>query len=281
MNCIFCNSPNPKSVEHVIPESLGNDDLALVDEVCSACNAAFSSVENYVLTKTPIAFWRTLLGIRTKKGNLPRVDLSQPGVDKGVWADRHAAHDNGIAFESHNDGSISVDIADDSVLKRIVHGEKSDFRFVFTPKALHLLGRFLAKIGIELLCTSDHYDPRGDRFKDCRKYARHGSQNSLWPLFFFTEGTVSDLDRINLEGDYDLRVDVDCYSYEVKSIGDNILFCLGVGTDRWVMCLSHQYPSPIIRDAFGGKALELIWYSEEQLANKALHRTPSNCAGEL
>lgn len=265
----------------MIPESLGNDDLVLVDEVCSGCNAAFSRVENYVLSKTPIAFWRTLFGIKTKKGNLPRVDLSQPPVDKGVWADRHAAHDDGIAFESHIDGSVSVEIADDSILQGIMHGEKNDLGFVLTPKILHLLGRFLAKIGIELLCTSDQYDPRSDRFKDCRKYARYGSQNSLWPLFHFTEGTVSDLARINLDGGCDVRVDVDCYSYAIKSIGDKyILLCLGVGTDRWVICLDHKYPHPIIRDAFGGKELQLIWYSEQQLANKALHRTPSSGAGE-
>lgn len=269
MNCIFCNSPNPKSVEHVIPESLGNDDLVLVDEVCGACNAAFSAVENYVLSKTPVAVWRTLLGIKTKKGKLPRVDLSQPAFDKGVWADRHAWHDNGITFESHIDGSTSVDIADNSVLKGIMDGEKSGFRFVVTPKVLHLLGRFLAKIGIELLCTSDHYDPRGDRFKDCRKYARYGSQNSLWPLFYFTEGSVSELAQISQEDGIDLSLDVDCYSYAIKSIGDKyMLFCLGVGTDRWIMCLDHKYPHPIIREAFGGKKLELIWYSDEQLANE-------------
>lgn len=278
MNCIFCNSPHPRSVEHVIPESLGNEDLVLVDEVCSGCNAAFSSVENYVLSKTPIAFWRTIHGIKTKKGNLPRVDLSQPPVDKGVWADCHAAHDDGIAFASHIDGSVSVDIADDSILQGIMHGEKSGLRFVLTPKKLHLLGRFLAKIGIELLCAGDKYDPRGDRFKDCRLYARYGSQNSLWPLFHFTEGTISGLARVNLEG----SVDVDCYSYEIKSAGDEyVLFCLGVGTDRWVMCLDHKYPDPVIRDAFGGKELQLIWYSEQQLANKALRRTPPSGAGEL
>jgi hypothetical protein len=274
MNCIFCNSPDPKSVEHVIPETLGNDDLVLVDKVCRACNSAFGKVENYVLSKTPIAFWRTFLGIKTKKGKLPWVELSKPATDRGIWSDHHDEHDDGIAFESHVDGSTSINIDDDTIINEILNGEKHRFKFVLTPKSMHLLGRFMAKIGIELLCISDQYDVRSDRFNACRNYARYGSQNSLWPLFHFKEGSISSLKRFNYGAECEKSIDIDCYSYSLKSIGNHyIVFCFGVGTDRWVICLDQKFPHPIIREAFGGKELNLMWYSDEELAKKSLERT--------
>lgn len=51
--CIFCNqdSTESKSIEHIIPESLGNDELILDKGiVCDKCNNYFSrEIENPVL----------------------------------------------------------------------------------------------------------------------------------------------------------------------------------------------------------------------------------------
>lgn len=76
--------------EHVISKSLGNDDLVLSGAVCDACQRYFGKeVEGFVLDKTPIAIWRVLLQIRTKKGNQPSVDTRQPREEKGSISDRH------------------------------------------------------------------------------------------------------------------------------------------------------------------------------------------------
>lgn len=109
-SCIYCRGAGPfTTIEHVIPESLGNDELILKGCVCDRCQAYFGKeVEQYVLTKTPIAVWRTLLGIRTKNGRLPTVDVTQSKRAKGMLPDIHRLHDN-IGFAAHPDGSTSVD----------------------------------------------------------------------------------------------------------------------------------------------------------------------------
>jgi len=78
MKCLFCESNGPfNTVEHIIPEALGNDDLVMSGHVCDACQSYFGKeVEKYVLSKTPIGFWRVFLAIRGKKGKLPTIDLS-------------------------------------------------------------------------------------------------------------------------------------------------------------------------------------------------------------
>src|SRR5438874_252658 len=109
--CLYCRSNGPFSTkEHVVPESLGNDDLILTGEVCDACQRYFGKeVERYVLEKTPLAFWRLFLQIPTKKRNQPTVNTGQPREDKGTIPDRHAHHDE-VGFTAHEDGSVSVDI---------------------------------------------------------------------------------------------------------------------------------------------------------------------------
>lgn len=77
MRCLFCLSSGPfGTVEHVVPESLGNGDLMLEGHVCDGCQRYFGTeVEHYVLNNSPMGFWRLLLGTPTKKGNRPKVAL--------------------------------------------------------------------------------------------------------------------------------------------------------------------------------------------------------------
>lgn len=272
-NCLFCRSQSqPTTIEHIIPESLGNDDLILSGEVCDKCQNYFGKeVENYVLSKTPLGSWRTLLGIRTKRGELPCVELSQPEQSKGSWRDRHMAHDNGIGFGFDVDGVSFIDVANPEMLNEIRSGTRSKFTFVFTPKVLFMLGRFLLKAGLELVCLDNSSWARVALFDDARKYAREGSTSELWPLFHFSEGTLSELRKI----EHDLQGPIErftCYSYRlfqapglISAGQPYLMFQLKVGTDVWVVCLSERCPHPIIRESFPGKKLELIWYSKEQL----------------
>ena len=150
MKCIFCNSLGPfNTVEHIIPQSLGNDDEVLLNCVCDKCQNYFGKeIERYVLEKTPLGFWRTHQGIKTKKGKLPSVNLSST-KDKGRFPSESEHHDEGISFSYHEDCSVKIDISDDDVITKILSGEKEKFQFVFSPKVLFYLGRFLGKMGIE------------------------------------------------------------------------------------------------------------------------------------
>ena len=268
MLCLFCQSDKSFTVEHVIPESLGNDDLVLVNQVCAKCNSHFSKLEEFVLQKTPLAFWRVYLGIQTKKGKQPSVDHSQPNREKGVFASTHPGHDNKVGFTAHEDGSKSVDIGDDGLVNEILSNERNSFRFVATPKLLFVFGRFLCKVGVELLCVGDPEVARSEQFKSARQFARYGAldkPNSLWPIFHFTKGKPSDFRHVRVDPE-GMVEEVDCYGYSILEVTQRYTLAhLRVGTDNWIVCLNDPFPSPEIRSAFPEEELQCIWYSPEEV----------------
>ena len=116
---MFCRGPGPfNTVEHIVPESLGNDSDILEGLVCDKCqNYLGREVEKAALEKTPFAFWRSFLGIKTKKGKLPSVQLSPPA--KGRIPATHPLTDE-IGFTAHQDGTTSVDIGTPSLVHHIL-----------------------------------------------------------------------------------------------------------------------------------------------------------------
>lgn len=193
--CLFCRSDGPfTTVEHVIPESLGNDDLVLEGHVCDKCQTYFGAkLERYVLEKSPVGFWRVFLGTTTKKGNRPRVDMSQPRKS-GLLPATHKHHDD-LAFQSHADESVEITKISPEILREIREGTRTEFRVVFTPHMLYMLGRFLCKVGIELLCVADPADARTSRFDAARHYARCGPSRPLWPILWAQDGEIDDLKK--------------------------------------------------------------------------------------
>lgn len=260
--CLFCRGAGPFStIEHVVPESLGNDELVLTGEVCDECQAYFGKeVERFVLSKSPLAFWRCLLGIRTKAGRLPTVSLSQPARQKGTIPATHSMHDDGVGFTAHEDGSTSIDIDDPQIVADILSGRRDSFRFVLTPKLLHMLARFLLKIGVELVATHDSPAARSGKFDDARLHARFGSGERLWPIFHSHSGDLAELRRIELQGDQPISEEILCYEYALLSVDEYTLLRFRVGTDIWVVSLSTRYPDPRICSAFPGQKLRLLWY---------------------
>jgi hypothetical protein len=268
--CLFFKSRGPFTDEHIIPAALGNDDLILTDEVCSKCNKHFGDkVERPLLEKSPIAFWRVYLSLQNRDGDIPAADLSQPGTDKGLWKSTHPAHDNGLTFGRDDmDGSLFVGIEDPMIVDQILRRGRTHFQFVVTPKALFDLGRFLCKVGVELLCLDDRSFAREPRFDDARGYARQGSSNEFWPVFHFSSGSIGAISRTieaDPENEGELLETIECYRYSLTKIEEFVLVVFGIGTDNWVACLNDRYPTPIIRNAFPGVTLDLVWYSREQI----------------
>lgn len=120
--CIFCLQTGDifHTVEHIIPESLGNTDDFLIDRVCDKCQNYFGrEVENYVLTKTPFGFWRTMAGTLNKKGKSPFFNPSQNPKSKGV-PDFHSYTDNGFTlYPGDNKRIVEMVIDDQSLLKKL------------------------------------------------------------------------------------------------------------------------------------------------------------------
>jgi cold shock CspA family protein len=252
-------------VEHIVPESLGNDDLLLVGEVCDGCQRYLGKeVEQYVLSKTPIGVWRTFLGIRTKKGKLPHVDLTVPTRPKGTVPEWSPRHDNGIGFTAHEDGSTSVNVDDTGIVREIVQGQRREFRFVLSPKHLVQMGRFLGKIGVELLCSTNPTAARSDRYADLRRYVRYGIKADIWPIFHTVSGELPSFRKITQQND-SVAEEVFCYEYELLSVGDLYdVFRFQVGSDSWSICMNDPFPTPVIREAFPKSQIELIWYSQDE-----------------
>ncbi|MGJ4749067.1 HNH endonuclease, partial [Leptospira sp. SA-E8] len=75
MRCIFCkqDSSTSRSVEHIVPESLGNVEHTLpVGVVCDGCNQYFArKVERPVLESPMLRLLRAEMDIPNKRGRLP------------------------------------------------------------------------------------------------------------------------------------------------------------------------------------------------------------------
>lgn len=168
--CIFCLKSNVafSTKEHIVPESLGNDEDILEGYVCDKCQNYFGTeIENFILSKSPISFWRTLYGTKNKKGKRPIFDQSQQLNEKGKLANYHLITDNGISIMpgNFNDELIfEADIHASFLLENMLMNDKTSVRMALTPKILVYLGRFLEKIALEYWCKNFGNDVYNSQF---------------------------------------------------------------------------------------------------------------------
>ncbi|MEE8480389.1 MAG: HNH endonuclease [Desulfobacterales bacterium] len=253
MDCLFCKNNGPYStIEHIIPESLGNKHLVLNGQVCDACQAYLGKeIERYVLSRSPIGAWRVFSAIETKHRKRPSFSFRQPKRDKGCLPDQHIHNDDSISIELSEEGHLEFDVDNADVLNSIADGTKTDFRLVLSPKMLHMMARFFGKVGLEML-SRDHPDVvRCSRFDKMRRYIRFGEPTAfLWPVFHSSAGgppTKTPCEIAVLESNV---TDKESYTLSI----------LVLGNEHWVTCLSDPYPSPEIRKSFPGVDLKLITY---------------------
>ncbi len=84
--CIYCLTTTGKftSEEHILPESLGNDEIILpVGFVCDRCNnGILSTLDESLIEFPPIALLRVQYVTNTKKGKLPQADFDNMKIEK-------------------------------------------------------------------------------------------------------------------------------------------------------------------------------------------------------
>ena len=187
MTCIFCklDSSGSHSVEHIIPESLGNTEHVLAAGiVCDRCNNYFSNhVEGPLLADPYFADQRFRASIKTKKGKAPRVQglHLQSRVELELYRNLDSS---GISVGAAHEKDEAVWV--ESLLKR---SEAGSF-LIPTPDAPSesLMSRFLAKLALECLArrladvdggiseiaSKPELDP-------IRNYARRGYPKN-WPF---------------------------------------------------------------------------------------------------
>jgi len=254
----------------VIPESLGNDDLTLSGHVCDACQKYFGKeVEQFVLNKTPIAAWRVLLGTTTKKGKPPHSDLSQPNRSRGRFPSVSEHHDN-FGLRANEDGySCAIELNSDQV-NQVLDSDQLRLKVVLSPKVLFMMGRFLCKIGMELICTVDPEEARSSRFDLARRYAREGSTNWLWPILMYSAGDYHGLKKWGRDED-GYYITSECYSFLLGDVERNRFLEFGIGTDRYIITLDEPQSEVIAAAAVQDHRCRLLWYHPSEIWPKGTH----------
>jgi hypothetical protein len=187
MNCIFCkrDSSKSRSVEHVIPESLGNTEHVLEPGiVCDQCNNYFASkVEGPLLSDPYFRYQCSQADIPSKKGRPARVRGLHPQSRSVIEVVRNLDGSGisvGAAFENDEKRWVESLLKADTGRIYISHPEAPDET---------LMSRFLAKVVVECLALklrerddeiSEIVSERAlDPLRDC---ARRGPSIPLWPF---------------------------------------------------------------------------------------------------
>lgn len=183
MRCIFCkqNSDDSKSIEHIIPESLGNIEHILEKGiVCDRCNNYFAIKIEQPLLKLPYFIsLRYRNDIESKKGRIP--------VDKGILFGENPSTVN---FHKDKDG-LSLSFDDENSLINInetftVVAPQNDSPPEQNIHISKLLGKIgleaLAKIGTGINGGIDEIIEKKDLDK-LRNYVRYGSGVDYWEYY--------------------------------------------------------------------------------------------------
>jgi HNH endonuclease len=190
MRCIFCKnkSDNSKSIEHVIPESLGSKNIVLPKGlVCDKCNNYFAlRVEKPLLDHESIKNIRGWYQVPNKKGKMPTVS--------GVIAGDNIP----ILLKLGVDGKLDIQPEREShrnylneQFEKINNGEEFNpfiFKLDITPPQKEM-SRFLAKMALEFLVfrfmkNSEMLDfiIDSNHFDLIRDFARNGGNHKSWPF---------------------------------------------------------------------------------------------------
>ena len=197
--CLFCSTTTGlfTRVEHPIPESLGNDSLLIEPGfICDSCNQYFGvKVEYFVLSAPPFGVERVRADVKTKKGKhtiftSPHITLYPTGFKDSVFFSASPEYWNLMQKNS---------------LLLLPQSSKNDF----------LLVRLLLKIGLELLLTTDDYNPYDSQFDNARKFARSPIVGAEWQLAYGIYPKPDDLIISWREDEISPLVTHQLYQYEM------------------------------------------------------------------
>ena len=184
MRCLFCKeeSSSAKSVEHIVPESLGNKSFVLSrGYICDKCNNYFArQVEKPFLEHINMRLLRFYEAIPNKKNKIPTIN----GIIDSIPV---ILHKDFIDGEIVTGIDIPPDVFDDIV-------KKGDLSMIIPalledclPASNSITSRFIAKIALEALADrlkgvenslDDLIDDRS--FDAIRNHARLGAPRE-WP----------------------------------------------------------------------------------------------------
>lgn len=183
MRCIFCKkeSSKSKSVEHIVPESLGNKEHVMPrGSVCDDCNNYFSlKIEKPSLETNFFSQLRFRNLIESKKGRIPRGKglIPRTGAEPEIYLPKHS---NNIEV---NIDSESFQLIKDGIIKQMWVPMSSEF-----PEKEQCISRLIAKISFEMLflrLAGNDLDTRDflideENLNPLRNYVRYNPNNENW-----------------------------------------------------------------------------------------------------
>lgn len=169
--CIFCGNTSTNcftSVEHVIPESMGND-LVIIPKgwICDQCNNVFSEFEQIVQEKTFLGVERCINGSISKKGKPTKASnyninwFSNPGKP----------------------GKVSVELTNKHA-PIIVNNDSGVIILPVVDKYRSYISKFLLKVGLELLILNQYYS-KGEKSKNLENAIQYilGKSEEDWHYY--------------------------------------------------------------------------------------------------
>lgn len=253
MRCVYCKmaSDRSRSVEHVVPEALGNHKLLLSPGiVCDGCNNYFSrKVEGPFLNAPAMQLLRHEQGLMSKRGRIPTLRAFAPQVGEATMHASTAELPRRIMFDS-----------EELAHRWLVRGQHGRLltEQVMTPPSPIMTSRFLAKVAIG--CLADRLkdveggldflvdEPGFDRL---RNHARRG-RDQHWPVFvrriYPANARWLENDDVRQKvWELDLLQDEDGYLYSILVVfGLEFAIHLGEpdisGYRRWLLLHAGQSP---------------------------------------
>ena len=250
--CIFCHkgSSNSKSVEHIIPESLGNKHHYLPKGyVCDDCNHYFAiKIENELLSQPYFVSMRFRNEILTKKGKLVRQKMVFPGAMKCTE----------VVMQKTENGLIAS-FDDEELFEAIKAGKTRMMVEPYIPEPEYpnaIMSRFLAKCAYEYflynmgkekydLCVQELLCKEADILKALREYARYG-KGEYWQYnqrSIYSEGDV--VFKQNEDLDYEILHEMKFFVREHKRFPNGyveaeIYFVMAIAGIEYAICISDS-----------------------------------------
>lgn len=274
MQCIFCHkeSSTSRSVEHIVPESLGNKSHVLSKGcICDNCNHYFAvKIEKELLEQPYFRSYRFRNEILTKKDKLVKESAIFPGVLKSTE----------ITMQTTDEGTIAS-FNDEDILKFInKNGGKGIMITACIPFPEYpnqIMSRFLAKCAYEYflysmgesnydLCIQEFLAEDSDQLQSIREYARFG-KGVCWQYHqrrIYSEGTLF----INAEhgSPYELLHEMKLLTTDVQHLDGGLTevtlyYILAIGGIEYAICLNdpnisgyqrwlkeHDFHSPLEKE---------------------------------
>jgi len=188
MRCIFCKATSDEcvSVEHIIPESLGNiEHLLPKGWVCDTCNNYFArEVEKPFLDSLYGRTSRFEMRVPNKRGRIPPVSGLHP-LSRTKIALFHSLDDRLLTF-------AAADKKDATRLDKSLRSHSHGTFYVptaFAPDADAITARFIGKVALEILALRCiHIEGANDEIVDkseldeLRRFVRIGQPKAAWPV---------------------------------------------------------------------------------------------------